>query len=690
MASSNACWGIELGAGAIKALKLVREGDENVRVEDFIVLPHKKVLSTPDLDQDEAMRVALGTLMSQYDLSKATIAISAPGHGAFLRFAPLPPVEPKKIDNIVKYEAMQQIPFPLEEVEWDYQTFTREDSPDVEVGIFAITRERVMERLNLCSEANLHPNVLNLSPVAVYSAMAYDMGFTENTEGTVIIDIGAVATDLIVADAGRVWVRTFPLGGHSFTEAVVNAFKLPYTKAEKLKREAEQSKHKRHIFQAMRPVYTDLGQEVQRSIAYYKQLHPESEIKRVIGLGSTFRLIGLRKYLSQQLQINVTRCESFRRLNVEGAAEVDFQSATLGMTTAYGLALQGLGLAAIDANLIPATVVREEVWKKKSPVFAAAAIIALAAGGASFIRPMLTSRAAETASSNPEVAQVRQIKNQGKQLRDQWQTISQSGQIGYSAENVLHLFDRRDLFEYVAQDVASMIATAPPTQPGGYELKDVRINYETPSGGSPKWIVTGGSGRGRNAAPARRSGGGGGGGGSMGGPGGGGSGSFSSSQRRSRRPGQSGQPAKPDQRFGVLDITMTVESDNPGLGAFVDKTLLAWLRDNADRPGSPYTFTTPSADDISIQEVDDESGDRNTPARASTPARSGSTAGAPGAAAATLDLIAPLPSIDTQVDDATRYQYTIHWRATLKEPDKVISLSTGDESAEAPSQEASQ
>ena len=53
MASSNVCWGVEVGAGAIKALKLQRDGDD-LRVLDFVVLPHKLVLSTPDLDQGDA------------------------------------------------------------------------------------------------------------------------------------------------------------------------------------------------------------------------------------------------------------------------------------------------------------------------------------------------------------------------------------------------------------------------------------------------------------------------------------------------------------------------------------------------------------------------------------------------------------------------------------------------------------
>ena len=140
MASENACWGIELGASAIKALKLGLKPDGGVEVLDFALIPHKKVLSTPDIDADDAMRVAIGQLVSQYDLESAPIAISVPGHQAFARFAKLPPVEPKKVAGLVQYEAGRKIPFPLEEVEWDYQTFMSPDSPEIEVGEMVLRR----------------------------------------------------------------------------------------------------------------------------------------------------------------------------------------------------------------------------------------------------------------------------------------------------------------------------------------------------------------------------------------------------------------------------------------------------------------------------------------------------------------------------------------------------------------------
>ncbi len=57
------------------------------------------------------------------------------------------------------------------------------------------------------------PDIVNLSPISVFNAIAYDMTFSSKAPGTVILDVGTTSTDLVVAEAGRVWVRTFPIGG---------------------------------------------------------------------------------------------------------------------------------------------------------------------------------------------------------------------------------------------------------------------------------------------------------------------------------------------------------------------------------------------------------------------------------------------------------------------------------------------
>lgn len=558
MASSNSCWGIEMGAGAVKALKLERSGDE-VKVVEFAVIPHKKVLSTPDLDQADATRVALGELVTRFDLTSAPVAISVPGHSAFARFAKLPPVDPKKIPDIVKFEAVQQIPFPIEQVEWDYQTFKSDDNPDYEVGIFAITRDRVMERLALWADVGITPDVITLGPLAAYNAVAWDQQFNPRTPGTVILDIGTTSTDLIVCEPGRVWIRTFPIGGHNFTEALVSAFKLSYSKAEALKAQAEQSKHARHILQAMRPVFADLAQDVQRSIGYYQSSHRDANLTRLIGLGSTFNLPGLRKYLSQQLQMEVVRLEQFAQLEVEGPAQSEFQAATMNLATAYGLCLQGLGFEfGIMANLVPVTVVREALWKRKVKWFGMAAGISIAAGGVSFIRPFLDDAAV---ASSPRLPVIDETIREANKLKSEWTTVAGTFASDYRAANAASLPTNRDVYPYLASDLGEMLKAAfdkAAADRGDGDVPSVRFSeYQTryipPRGaaGTPDPYAD------PNAAPAEGGG-----------------------ERRVS---------------GEIEIS-TTHVDQVKARQFVADTLQQWLYDHADREGVPYKVDTARID----------------------------------------------------------------------------------------------
>ncbi|NNM27014.1 MAG: type IV pilus assembly protein PilM, partial [Phycisphaerales bacterium] len=459
MATSKASWGMEIGADAIRAIRLEREGDQ-VTVSDFAVVPHKKVLTTPDLDQDEMIRLSLGQFISQKSLEGEHLVMSVPGHAAFARFAKLPPVEPKKVPDIVKFEAVQQIPFPIDDVEWDYQTFTSDDSPEIEVGIFAITRDRVQQRLGLYGELGMSPEALTLSPVAVFNAMSYDLNLAERTDPVVLLDIGTQATDVIIADEGRCWIRTFPLGGTHFTEAIANAFKLSYSKAEKLKRTASTSKYAKQIMQAMRPVFSDLLQDLQRSIGYYQSLHRDRELGTMVGIGSTFKIPGLRKFIGQQLQIDVMRLDEFRRIAVTGREAASFAENAVNMATAYGLALQGVDLAPIAANLVPVKALREQMWHSKTKWFAAAAAI-IVAGAATTLYHPLTDRGLLEPTVPSEVTQVLQ---RGEKIKDQFEEAQNAVKIGFTGENMRRLTDYRRVWPHLVTDVSHALASTNPQE----------------------------------------------------------------------------------------------------------------------------------------------------------------------------------------------------------------------------------
>lgn len=451
MSKSNDAWGIEVGANAIKAIRLTRQGTDLV-VTDYDILPFKKVLSTPDLNVEEAIQVNLDNFLSRHNLNKTNVVVSVPGHMAFARFVKLPPVDPKKIGDIVKFEAVQQIPFPIDQVEWDYQQFSQPDSPDVEVGIFAITKDRVMQFLTNYRNVGLNIDGITLSPLAAYNAMAYDLELGPDSPGLLFMDIGTSSTDVIIVENGQIWLRTLPIGGNNFTEALVRAFKLSFPKAEKLKREAATSKYARQIFQAMRPVFADLVQEIQRSLGYYQSLNRDAKLTRIIGLGSTFRLPGMQKFLKQQLQMEVERPTGFKRIKVDGKQEADFAENAMNLATAYGLALQGLGLEPVNANLLPRHIVKSRLWRSKRPWFAAAAIVLLAVAGASWGRLFVEQSAYEAKQAEVQ-ARADRVLNQARGLESKMKTVQTSSDPRVKIENLRRILDGRNIWPQLMVDL---------------------------------------------------------------------------------------------------------------------------------------------------------------------------------------------------------------------------------------------
>jgi type IV pilus assembly protein PilM len=385
MAAPQTIWGIDMGRCALKAVKLRAAGDGKVELIAHDYIEHPKILSQPDANREELISNALEKFLSRNDLSKDKVVAAVPGQQTLARFTKLPPVQAKRIPDIVRYEADQQIPFDMDEVIWDYQIFQQEGLPDLEVGIFAMKRELIREHLLHLEQASIEPIAVQTTPLAVYNAAVFDGWLSSET--TILLDIGAENTDLIIATPNNLWTRSIAIGGNNFTEALVKSFKLSFSKAESLKRTASTSKYARQVFQAMRPVFADLVQELQRSIGFYSSTHRDAEINKVVCVGSAFELPGLQKYLQQNLDLDVVRPESLNNLiESPASAAPQFAEHLPSFAVAYGLAIQGLDLSKVTSNLLPIELAKQMVWAKKKPSFAAAAACLFLAGGAVWFR----------------------------------------------------------------------------------------------------------------------------------------------------------------------------------------------------------------------------------------------------------------------------------------------------------------
>jgi len=393
MAENRGVWGIDIGQAGLKAIRLrYAEAAKQVVAVAFDYVPHAKILSQPDANPDELIGQALDTFLSRNQTQGDVIVMSVPGQTALARFIQLPPVDKSKVGEIVKYEARQQIPFALEEVIWDYQPLGGgvEESGfmlDAEVGLFAMKRDQVQQHLAPFLQRKMEVELIQIAPLALYNYLCHDQlghdpensSASDEDDGySILVDMGADNTTLLVSNGRKIWIRNVPLGGNHFTRALTKEMKLTFAKAEHLKCNATKSPDPKAIFQALRPVFNDYSAQIQRSIGYFSSVNRDAKIKRILGMGNGFKLAGLQKFLQQNLQMEVDRADNFPGLVGDSVLNAPlFQENILSFAVPYGLALQGLKITRVHTSLLPPEITTARLIRKKKPWAVAAAAVLL-------------------------------------------------------------------------------------------------------------------------------------------------------------------------------------------------------------------------------------------------------------------------------------------------------------------------
>lgn len=387
MAKVQAVWAIDIGQVALKALKVVPgETPDQLVVEDVARIEYPKILSQPDAEPEELVRMALIEFIEKHQPKDSKIAVSVPGQKGLIKFIKLPPVEKKRIPDIVQFEAKQQIPFPLNEVIWDYQQLASEDDMDdedddlgftmAEVGLFAMKRDEINRALFPLRSLKLEPDIVQMSPIALYNFANYEILKGRGEKGPIVVlDMGADKTECVISDGTRIWQRNIPIGGNHFTRALTKEMKLVFGKAEAMKRDAASAPDMKAVFTAMKGVFKDFATELQRTIGFYGSVNKGSKVKKILGLGNGFKLPGLTTYLQQEIDLPVEAINDYTRLTGEALAQTEFADNAASFAIPYGLAVQSYNKQAIQTSLLPQDIKAAKLVRKKKPLVLAASFL---------------------------------------------------------------------------------------------------------------------------------------------------------------------------------------------------------------------------------------------------------------------------------------------------------------------------
>ncbi|HMP79366.1 MAG TPA: type IV pilus assembly protein PilM [Pirellulaceae bacterium] len=393
MAKKPGVWGIDIGQCALKALRCV-PGDLNgkIHADKFDFIEYPKMLNQPEADPDELVSEALQQFMSRNDVVGDRVCICVPGQTGLSRFFRPPPVDVKTLPDIVKFEVKQQIPFPLEDVIWDWQQMGGIEVDgrvvDAEVGLFAMKREAVFRALKPFDDHGIIVDLVQLSPLSVFNYVLHDVFDVipnpkefdpENPpDSMVVLSMGTDTTDLVVTNGIKLWMRNIAVGGNHFTKQLSREMKLTHAKAEQFKRNARQAEDPKAVFKAMRPVFNDLVNEIQRSLTFFQGVDKTARVTRMVLLGNSAKLPGLRQFLNTQLGLDIVKVSEFKKLEGEDVVQqATFSDNLLSFAPAYGLCVQGMNRAQLGTNLLPREIRVDRIIDAKKPWTLAAVSVLL-------------------------------------------------------------------------------------------------------------------------------------------------------------------------------------------------------------------------------------------------------------------------------------------------------------------------
>ncbi|MEM6822878.1 MAG: pilus assembly protein PilM, partial [Verrucomicrobiota bacterium] len=241
---------------------------------------------------------ALQDVVNRRSLANTPAICSISGQFAFTRFVKLPPVSADQVDQMIGFEAQQNVPFPIDEVVWDYQLLAGK-SNEYEALIVAIKDDLIEQSAAAVNASKLALSLVDVSPLALTNAYFY--GYMNSPGCTLLIDIGAKCSNLIFIEGSKVFARVIPIGGHMVTQNISNEFQEPYKSAELLKHgkgfvglggayaDPDDAAAAR-ISKIARSVYSRLHAEVTRSISFYRNQQGGSPPTRLLLAGGSAKM----------------------------------------------------------------------------------------------------------------------------------------------------------------------------------------------------------------------------------------------------------------------------------------------------------------------------------------------------------------------------------------------------------------
>lgn len=371
---------VDFGAGSLKLAEFEVNEAGGLRLKQYSITP-LGAEGAQETTREAVVLKALQAVMAEKGVKAKTVNVCAPGFHVFSKFVKLPPVDAGKVTQIIEYEARSNVPFPLEEVVWDYQILGSAPSGELEVLLVAIKADVVEGLFRVTETAGLHLQLTDVSPAALCNAFRFSYGDLEDC--TMLLDIGAKTSNLLFFEKGKVFSRSINLGANSITQDFANEGKLKFDAAEKLKidegfvslggaYEEPENAHQAAISKIARQFMTRLHIQVNQTMQFYRGQQGGSAPQRLFLSGGASIMPYTAQFFAEKLNVPVEYFNPLRNVQIDPGINLEeLARSAHSLGEVVGLALRNLAHCPVELNLMPDSTLKWQAFNQKKPYFIA-------------------------------------------------------------------------------------------------------------------------------------------------------------------------------------------------------------------------------------------------------------------------------------------------------------------------------
>ena len=343
---SSAVVGLDISSTAVKLLELSQSGSR-YRVESYAVepLPPNSVVEK-SISDVEAVGEAVRRAVKRAGTRTKQCAVAVAGSAVITKVITMPAsLNDSEMEAQIQLEADQYIPYPLEEVNLDFEVLgDSENNPDsVDVLLAASRSENVETRVAAAELGALAVKVVDVEAFAMENAfplLAKQLsGFTEDRT-VAIVDVGATMTTLnVMHNMKSIYTREQVFGGKQLTEEIQRRYGLSYEEAGLAKKQGGLPDN--YEPEVLDPFKESMAQQVSRSLQFFFSSSQYDSVDHIVLAGGSASIPDVDDLVSRKTGISASIANPFADMSLSSRVNPqNLANDAPAMLIACGLAMR--------------------------------------------------------------------------------------------------------------------------------------------------------------------------------------------------------------------------------------------------------------------------------------------------------------------------------------------------------------